>query len=301
MKVPCLVVVVGPTAVGKTVASIKLAQHFNTEIVSADSRQVFREMRIGTARPSAEELSAVKHHLIAHHAITDPYDAARFAEEAEAVLHNLFSSHDFAVICGGSGLYIRALLEGFDELPEVPAIIRESIKASYVQEGLDWLQREVSAADPVYFQEVDRQNPQRLMRALEVIRATGQPFSSFRKNSKKQLAYHVVKIGLDRDRDELYQRIDQRMDTMIGEGLWEEATALYPHRHINALQTVGYQEVFECIDGQCDRDEAIRRMKQNSRHYAKRQLTWFRRDPEVHWFHPDDLTGMISCIQQHNP
>ncbi len=308
MKASCLVVVVGPTAVGKTVASIRLAQHLNTEIISADSRQVFREMRIGTARPTDAELKMVPHHLIAHHAITDPYDAARFAEEAEAVLSTLFKTHPYAVLCGGSGLYVKALLEGFDDMPEVTPDVREAIKAAYTTHGIAWLQQEVAAGDPDYYGQVDRNNPQRLMRALEVIRGTGQPFSSFRKQSRKELPYRVVKIGLNREREELYQRIDQRIDAMVAEGLWEEAQGLYPHRKVNAtpslnaaagnaLQTVGYQEVFDCLDGKYDRAEAIRKMKQNSRNYAKRQLTWFRRDTEIMWFHPEDINGMLKIIE----
>ncbi|MFN8312359.1 MAG: tRNA (adenosine(37)-N6)-dimethylallyltransferase MiaA [Cyclobacteriaceae bacterium] len=298
MKASCLVVVTGPTAVGKTVASIKLAQHLKTEIISADSRQVFREMRIGTARPTDAELALVPHHLIAHHAITDPYDAARFAEEAEAVLNTLFTTHAYAVLCGGSGLYVKALLEGFDDLPPVPPSVREEIKAAYEAKGLMWLQDAVAEGDPDYYEQVDRNNPQRLMRALEVLRGTGKPFSSFRKQSRKELPYRVVKIGLTLEREELYQRIDRRMDKMIADGLWEEAKQLYPHRSINALQTVGYQEVFDCLDGKYDKDEAIRKMKQNSRNYAKRQLTWFRRDAEITWFHPEDIDGMLKLIHE---
>jgi tRNA dimethylallyltransferase len=269
----------------------------NTEIISADSRQVFCEMRIGTARPSPEELAAVPHHLIAHHAITDPYDAARFAEEAEVVLNTLFKSHPYAVLCGGSGLYVKALLEGFDDMPEVTPEVRDAIKAAYTTHGITWLQQEVAAGDPDYYGQVDRNNPQRLMRALEVIRGTGQPFSSFRKQSRKELPYRVVKIGLTLEREELYQRIDKRIDAMIAEGLWKEAEVLYPHRKINALQTVGYKEVFDCLDGKYDRAEAIHKMKQNSRNYAKRQLTWFRRDPEITWFHPEDIHSMLEIIE----
>jgi tRNA dimethylallyltransferase len=293
MKPKCLLVIVGPTAVGKTDLAIRLAEYFHTEIISADSRQLYRELEIGTAKPSAAELARVRHHFVNTRSITEDYDAGTFGREAGETIAELFKSHDVVVMCGGSGLYVKAVTEGFDDLPDIPDGIRESITEEFRERGLEWLQQEVAAKDPDYFEEVDRQNPQRLMRALEVIKATGQPFSGFRKNVKVDLPFNVVKIGLERDRKELYERIDRRMDEMIHKGLFEEAERFFTLRHHHALQTVGYQEVYDFLEGVCDREEAIRLMKRNSRRYAKRQLTWFRRDPEIQWFHPEDWKGIL--------
>lgn len=294
MKPKRLLVIVGPTAVGKTDLAIRLAEYFYTEIISADSRQVFRELEIGTAKPTALELARVRHHFVNTRAITEDYDAGTFGREAREVIDELFKSHDVVVMSGGSGLYVKAVTEGFDDLPDIPEGIRETITAEYRERGLEWLQQEVADKDPDYYDEVDRQNPQRLMRALEVIKATGKPFSGFRKNTRTHLPFTVVKIGLERDRKELYERIDRRMDDMIKRGLFEEAEKFFTMRHHHALQTVGYQEVFEFLEGVCDREEAILRMKRNSRRYAKRQATWFRRDPEIQWFHPEDWTGILE-------
>lgn len=294
MNRPILLVVVGPTAVGKTALAIQLAQHFHTHVVSADSRQVFKEMEIGTAKPSADELARVPHHFINTRSIADDYDAGSYAEEARQVLVDLFREHDQVVLCGGSGLYIRALLEGFDQMPEVPSSVRAGISKEYGERGLEWLQVEVQKADPVYYDGVDRKNPQRLMRALEVIRHTGQPFSDFHRKESVALPWEVIKIGLTMDREELYRRIDQRMDEMIENGLFEEATRLFSQRHLSALQTVGYQEIFGFLEGHYDREEAVRLLKRNSRNYAKRQLTWFRKDKSIHWFSPDNWPGILA-------
>lgn len=294
MNRPILLVVVGPTAVGKTALALRLAQHFHTHVVSADSRQVFRELEIGTAKPSLDELALIPHHFINTRSITEDYDAGSYAEDARRVLNDLFRDHERVVLCGGSGLYVRALLEGFDQMPEIPAAIRASISEEYGQRGLAWLQGEVQRADPAYYEVVDSKNPQRLMRALEVIRRTGQPFSKFRRKESVPLPWEVIKIGLTIDREELYRRIDQRMDRMIDLGLFEEATQLFAQRHLPSLQTVGYQEIFGFLEGHYDREEAIRLLKRNSRNYAKRQLTWFRKDKSIHWFSPDDWSGILA-------
>ncbi|MFM7487307.1 MAG: tRNA (adenosine(37)-N6)-dimethylallyltransferase MiaA [Cytophagales bacterium] len=283
-----LVVIVGPTASGKSALAIDLALRWNTEIISADSRQIYKELEIGTAKPSDQELKLVKHHFVNTHSIEEVYNAAQFGMDAEALILHLFLKHDYLIVCGGSGLYLKALLEGFDEMPEVPAEVRDKIVAEYKDKGLGWLQAEVKHKDPNYFETVDIQNPQRLMRALEVFVATGKPFSEWRKKSKKTLPYSLIKVGLDLNRDKLYERIDARMDKMITNGLFEEAAKFYPQKHLNALQTVGYQEIFDFMDGLFDKEEAIRLLKRNSRHYAKRQLTWFKRDAEVHWFQSSD-------------
>ncbi|MFM8744173.1 MAG: tRNA (adenosine(37)-N6)-dimethylallyltransferase MiaA, partial [Cytophagales bacterium] len=254
----------------------------------ADSRQIYKELEIGTAKPSDQELKLVKHHFVNTHSIEEVYNAAQFGMDAEALILHLFLKHDYLIVCGGSGLYLKALLEGFDEMPEVPAEVRDKIVAEYKDKGLGWLQAEVKHKDPNYFETVDIQNPQRLMRALEVFAATGKPFSEWRKKSKKTLPYSLIKVGLDLNRDKLYERIDARMDKMITNGLFEEAAKFYPQKHLNALQTVGYQEIFGFMDGLFDKEEAIRLLKRNSRHYAKRQLTWFKRDAEVHWFQSSD-------------
>lgn len=278
-----LFVIVGPTAVGKTALSITLAKHWGTEIVSADSRQVYREMEIGTAKPDPAELSEVKHHFINTHSIHQEFNAGQYEREAYPVLQALFEKHRHVVMVGGSGLYIKAVLDGFDEIPDVPDSVRLSIENDYAEKGLAWLQAELLKLDPHLFATIDQQNPHRLIRALEVRMHTGQSIQHFRGKSKKNHAFKVVKIGLELDREHLYQRINIRMDKMIEEGLFEEAERLFPMRHLNALQTVGYQEIFDFLEGKYDRDEAVRLLKQHSRHYAKRQLTWFKRDQEIRW------------------
>jgi tRNA dimethylallyltransferase len=289
-------VIVGPTAVGKTDLAIRIAQHFQTEIVSADSRQIYKEMEIGTAKPTDEELAKVKHHFINTKSIAEDYDAGTYAEEARMVIDMIFETHNEAVMCGGSGLYIKAVLEGFDDLPDIPSEIRQQIIAKYENNGLAWLQEEVAFQDPDYFEVVDRQNPQRLMRALEVIKSTGNTFSGYRKKEKIDLPFNVIKIGLELEREELYHRIDTRMDTMIEQGLFEEAEKFFTLRHHNALQTVGYQETFGFFEGLYDRDEAIRLMKRNSRRYAKRQLTWFKKDMEIRWFKSGDQEEIMKYV-----
>ncbi|MFM9840152.1 MAG: tRNA (adenosine(37)-N6)-dimethylallyltransferase MiaA [Cyclobacteriaceae bacterium] len=278
-----LIAIVGPTAVGKSAVAMELAERWRTEIISADSRQIFKEMEIGTAKPSAEELRRVRHHFINVKSIEEHYDAGQYGRDALELINQLFVKFDRLILCGGSGLYMKALLEGFDVMPEIAEGVREAIIDEYRAKGLNWLQKEVEKVDPEYFSEVDAKNPQRLMRALELYRASGKPLSALRKKQKKELPFEVVKIGLELPREELYQRIDKRMDAMIVQGLFDEAAKLYDRKELNALQTVGYQEIFGFMDGQYDREEAVRLLKRNSRHYAKRQLTWFKKDREIEW------------------
>lgn len=290
----------GPTAVGKTHLAIRVAQHYKTEIISADSRQIYKELEIGTAKPSTDELKLVNHHFVNSKSIQEVYDAGKFGTEAREVVDRLFMNHDQVVMCGGSGLYIKAVIEGFDKLPDVPDEIRTKIIEAYDKKGLTWLQEEVALHDPDYFEVVDKRNPQRLMRALEIINSTGKKFSGFLKKKKNELPFAVAKIGLELDREELYKRIDKRMDDMIENGLFEEAQKFLAWRHLNSLQTVGYQEAFEFFEGKVDKEEAIRLMKRNSRRYAKRQLTWFKGDDEIHWVHPHDLNGVLKFLDD-NP
>lgn len=291
-----LVVVGGPTAVGKTAVAIHLAKRFQTAIVSADSRQVYMEMTIGTAKPSASERREVSHYFIDTHSVVDDYDAARYAMEALAVIHDLFEKHDVVILCGGSGLYIKGVCEGFDEMPEIPDHVRREITENYRSRGLSWLQDQLAGLDPEAFREIDTNNPHRLMRALEVKIHSGKSILSFRRNQKREHLFEIVKIGLELPREELYRRIDGRMDRMIADGLIEEAKNLYPLRHHNALQTVGYQEIFGYMDHAYDLDECIRLLKRNSRRYAKRQLTWFKKDQDFKWFHPEAVDDVVEFI-----
>jgi tRNA dimethylallyltransferase len=291
-----LLVVAGPTAVGKTAVSIALARHFKTEIISADSRQIFRELNIGTAKPDEAELAAVKHHFINSHSITESYDAAAYGNEALELIHKLFQTHNYLIVCGGSGLYIKAICEGFDDIPEVPDEIREQLIEKFESNGIAWLQDEMQRIDPEHYAAIDQQNPHRLIRALEVKIGTGNSISFYRTSSKIQHPFRIVKIGLELPREELYHRIDFRMDKMIDGGLFEEAKSLYKYKDHQALQTVGYQEIFNYLDGQYDREEAIRLLKRNSRRYAKRQLTWFKRDEAFRWMNPNQVDEIIQFI-----
>jgi tRNA dimethylallyltransferase len=255
-------------------------------------------MTIGTAKPTAAELARVPHHFIDSHSIHTPYDAAQYGRDALALLDTLFEKHNVLVLCGGSGLYIKAVLEGFDDIPEVAEEIRADLVQHFEAEGIAWLQQKMEELDPEHLATIDRNNPHRLMRALEVKLGTGMSIASFRKQARRVLPFRVHKIGLTLPRERLYARIDGRMDVMIGEGLFEEARMLYPLREHNALQTVGYQEIFAWMEGLYDREEAIRLLKRNSRRYAKRQLTWFQRDEEIHWFSPEEPGTILQDIEQ---
>jgi tRNA dimethylallyltransferase len=284
-----LIVIAGPTASGKTAAAIQLAQHYKTVILSADSRQFYREMAIGTVKPNADELAAAKHYFIDSHSITEPFSVGDFEKQSLALLDELFKIHNVVILVGGSGLYIKALCEGFDNIPQADAAVREQLNHELTQKGIEPLQDELKLTDPVYYNEVDINNPQRIIRALEVFRQTGMPFSSYRKATVNDRPFNILKIGLDMPREVLYDRINRRVDDMVGQGLVDEVRSLMAYRHLNALNTVGYSELFDHFDGKTDLNRAIELIKQNTRRFAKRQLTWFRKDQSIHWLAPADI------------
>jgi tRNA dimethylallyltransferase len=291
-----LIVVAGPTAVGKTEVALRLAERFNTEIISADSRQIYKELEIGTAKPTPEELSRVAHHFINTHSIHQNYGAGAYGRDALILIHSLFLKHDTLIMCGGSGLYIKAVLEGLDAMPQIPPGIREQIIAEHKSKGLVWLQQKVKDVDPEYFEQVDKNNPHRLIRALELHIASGIKASQLRTKEKRKHDFKIIKIGLEMEREQLNAQIDARMDAMIEKGLFEEAAKFFPQRHLNALQTVGYREIFSYLEGNYDKENAIQLLKRNSRRYAKRQLTWFKSDTEIHWFKPEQAEQMVELI-----
>jgi len=295
-----LIVIAGPTAVGKTDTAIQLARHYNTVILSADSRQFYREMSIGTAKPNADELAAAKHYFIDSHSISEKFSVGGFEKEALTLLDELFKIHDVVILAGGSGLYIKAVCEGFDELPTADPVIRNRLNQDFTEKGIVYLQDKLKAVDPDYYSEVDIHNPQRLIRALEVFETTGKPFSSFRTASVNKRPFNVMKFGLNLPREILYKRINQRVDIMVEEGLVDEVKSLLPYRHLNALNTVGYSELFDYLDDNTDLNRAIELIKQNTRHFAKRQLTWFRKDKDFIWIEPGDVDEMIKVIDQQN-
>jgi tRNA dimethylallyltransferase len=293
--VKTLIVIAGPTAVGKTAVAIELAKQLKAEIISADSRQFFKEMSIGTAKPTAEELSQAKHHFINSHSITESFSVGDFEKQVLALLEIIFQKHDTAILVGGSGLYIKAVCEGFDELPVASPQVRESLNQEFKDKGITYLQEKLKSADPVYYQQVDLNNPQRIIRALEVTESTGKPFSSYRKAGTNKRRFQIIKIGLNLPREVLYQRINQRVDDMVEQGLIEEAKSLLSYRDLNALNTVGYAELFDYFDCKIDLKTAVELVKQNTRRFAKRQLTWFRKDDEIKWMSADnpDLVDVI--------
>lgn len=296
-----LIIVAGPTAVGKTAFSIRLALALQTEIISADSRQIYRKLNIGTAKPDAAELAAVPHHFIDWLEPQVPYSAGHFERDALALLDKLYQKHEAVVVAGGSGMYVQALCRGMDQMPEIDPAIREQLNQETNDKGLLPLLDELQQRDPAYWQQVDRSNPARIIRALEVIRTTGRPYTEFRNQQYSRRSFETIKIGLERPREELYARIDERMEIMIAQGLFTEAEQLYPYKALNALQTVGYQEIFDYMEGKYDKQEAIRLLKRNSRRYAKRQLTWFKKDQEFNWFHPDNFDQVLEFIKKQLP
>lgn len=291
--------IAGPTAVGKTDLCINLAKKFNTVIISSDSRQFFQEINIGTAKPSKEELDMVPHYFIGNKSIHEPYDVRSFEVEALSCIGDLFKRKDLLILTGGSGLYTDAVVNGLDEMPRIAPEIRQGLNLLYAKEGIVPLQEMLKKLDPDYYDKVDLHNPQRLIRALEVCQGTGKAFSEFRIRKKVERPFKTIKIALNRDREELYQRIDSRMDKMIADGLFEEAEEMHPFKNRNALNTVGYKEIFSYLEGAYDKEEAIRLLKRNSRRYAKRQVTWLKRDEAYHWFHPDDINGILSLVQNY--
>jgi tRNA dimethylallyltransferase len=294
-----LIVIGGATASGKTRLAIALAQYFKTEILSADSRQFYGEMSIGTAKPTAAELAAAPHHFVGNLSIHDYYSVGDFEREAMVVLRQIFEKNDVAIMVGGTGLFIRAVCEGLDEFPEGPLSIRRHFEEIYEKEGIEPLQKLLQTVDPEYFAIVDQQNPMRLTRALTVWKASGKPFSSFRTQTKKVRDFTPIYIVTDVERSVLYEKINQRVDVMIAEGLEKEARDLHPFRQLNALQTVGYQEFFDYFDNKMSREEAIDKIKQHTRNYAKRQTTWFKKEPHWNRFEPSDTEGSLKFLRQH--
>lgn len=296
MSIKQLVVVVGPTGSGKTALSIRLARHYGVPILSTDSRQFYRGIPIGTAQPSPEELRLAEHHFIASHELTDCLNCGSYETQALARLDELFARHDRVVAVGGSGLYVKALCEGMDELPEADDALRRSLAERLEREGLAALAEQLRELDPRYYAEVDRRNPARVLRALEVCLSSGRPYSEQRTGTRRERPFRIVKIGVDLPREELYDRIDRRVDEMMAQGLEAEARSVYPLRGLSSLQTVGYRELFDYFEGLITREEAVGLIKRNSRRYAKRQLTWFRRDEGIRWFHPDATEEVIAHI-----
>lgn len=294
MSIKRLLVIVGPTGSGKTDLSIRLARHYGAPILSTDSRQFYRGMPIGTAQPTLDQLQAAEHHFIASHDLKEDLNCGSYETQALSCLEKLFAEHDWVIAVGGSGLYVRALCEGMDDLPQADPELREALSRRLETEGVDALAAELRTLDPAYYARVDRKNPARVMRALEVCLQTGRPYSEQRTGVRRPRPFGIVKVGVDLPRAELYARIDRRVDRMVADGLEAEARALYPYRTLNALQTVGYREFFDYFDGRTSYEEAVSLIKRNSRRYAKRQLTWFRRDPEIRWFGPWDDAAIIA-------
>ena len=291
-----IVIVCGPTAVGKTAVAIELAKYFNTQIISADSRQCFKELNIGVAKPSLDELNSATHHFINSHSIHENVNAGFFETYALNAANEIFLHNNIAVMVGGTGLYIKSFCEGMDAMPIIDSNIREKIKQQYESNGLLWLQEQLQLKDPVFWQTAEQQNPQRLMRALEIVEATGESNNNFRKGDKQERNFDIIKIGLTLPREILYTSINNRVDTMMEQGLLKEVENLIPHKSLNALQTVGYKEFFSYFDGNCTLENAVVELKKNTRHYAKRQMTWFKKDEAVQWFQPNDVEMIIGEI-----
>jgi tRNA dimethylallyltransferase len=299
MKEKTCVIIAGPTAVGKTAAAIEVARHFKTEIISADSRQCFKEMTIGVAKPSADELQQVHHYFINSHSIHDDVNAAVFEQYALQAAGKIFQQHQVAVVTGGTGLYIKAFCEGLDDMPPVSMDIRLAITAQYEQQGLAWLQQQVQQQDPLYYATGETQNPQRLIRALEVKQATGVSIRTYQQGRKVTRPFNIIKLGLELPKPALHERINTRVDIMMKQGLLQEVEALLPYKQLNALQTVGYSELYDYLDGKIALQQAIDQIKTNTRHYAKRQMTWFRKDAAIQWFSPDSINEICSYIESY--
>lgn len=293
---PTLIVLIGPTGVGKTELSLRLAEYFHTCIVSCDSRQLYADLKIGTAAPTEPQLARVPHHFIGTLQLTDYYSAAQYESEAIDLLNRLFEIHSTVILTGGSMMYVDAICKGIDDIPTVDAETRQLMLQKYEQEGLEHLCAELKLLDPEYYKIVDLKNSKRVIHALEICYMTGKTYTSFRTQQKKERPFRIIKIGLKREREELYERINLRVDQMMEEGLEEEARNVYPYRHLNALNTVGYKELFKYFDGEWALPFAVEKIKQNSRIYSRKQMTWFKRDEEIHWFHPDEEAEILQTI-----
>ena len=296
MNTKTLVVVLGPTAIGKTKLSINLAKHYNTEIVSADSRQFYKELLIGSAPPSKDELMEVQHHFIQHLSVSEDYNVGNFEEDAIQKIEELFHNKDKVILVGGSGLYIDSICIGLDKMPDISSKMRKKVINIYNEKGIEFLRKEVESKDPIFYKEVDKKNPQRLMRALEIIYSTNKTFSSFKTKTSKKRNFNIIKVGLQIKRELLYDRINNRVDEMISKGLLKEVESLLPYKYKNSLQTVGYKELFEYYDGVTTLTEAVDKIKQNTRRFAKRQITWFKKDKSTTYFSPENIKGIIDFI-----
>ena len=293
-----LIVLLGTTGVGKTELSLRIAQRFKAEIISSDSRQLYKEMLIGTAAPTPAQLNRVKHHFVGELALTDYYSAAQFENDVIHFLEDYYQEHDIALMTGGSMMYIDAVCKGIDDLPTIDETLRKEIIRLYETEGLEPIKKQLKELDPVYYNQVDLMNPKRVIHALEICLMTGKPYSSLRTNTKKIRPFNIIKIGLTRDREELYERINMRVDEMMKDGLLREAEKLYPFKGYNSLNTVGYKELFSYIEGELRLEEAIEKIKRNTRVYSRKQMTWFKRDPEIVWFHPEDEIEIEEFIDR---
>lgn len=293
-----VLVIVGPTAVGKTSLAIQVAKHFGTEIISADSRQCFKELSIGVAKPGEAELQLVHHYFINSHNILEEVNAGSFEQYALSAASAIFEKNKMAVMVGGTGLYIKTFCEGMDAMPKVDDAIREEIATQYKANGIEWLQKELQQKDDEFWQKAEQQNPQRLMRALEILYQTGNSITTYRQQKKAERLFNIIKVGLELPKEELYANINTRVDAMVKEGLVDEVGSLLPYRSLNALQTVGYKELFAYFDGNCSLTEAIDQIKKNTRHYAKRQMTWFKKDAAIQWVHPSKAMDFVLSVAQ---
>ncbi len=294
-----LIVITGPTAVGKTALCLEIAKHFDIPIINADSRQIYRELRIGTAQPTKEQMQEVKHYFVGTLGLDDYYSASLFEQQVLECLEQQFLTNDYALLSGGSMMYIDAVCDGIDDIPTIDDETRTLMKQRLADEGLEALVEELKRLDPKYYEIVDRQNPRRVVHALEICTMTGKTYTSFRKREKRQRPFQIIKIGLNRPREELYDRINQRVDQMMADGLLEEAKSLYSLRHLNALNTVGYKELFDHLEGRWPLEEAVERIKGNTRRYARKQLTWYKKDERMKWFHPQETEQIISYISHY--
>lgn len=295
---PTLIVLIGPTGIGKTDLSLNIAEHYNTEIISADSRQLYADLKIGTAAPTPEQLARVKHHFVGTLQLTDYYSAAQYEAEVMKKLDELFKRHNVIVLTGGSMMYVDAVCKGIDDIPTVDEETRKTLMQHYENVGLERLCAELKILDPEYYDIVDKKNPKRVIHALEICYMTGQTYTSFRTSQTKERPFNIIKVGLRREREELYARINKRVDIMMEDGLLEEAQSVYQYKDLNSLNTVGYKEMFKYLDGEWELPFAIEKIKQNSRIYSRKQVTWFKRDTDITWFHPDDTDNIMSFIEE---